>query len=133
MGLFIFDAFWVGAYSRGLIKLFDKCHIKSSLSKHLFFPIIQEQSKFKHYSLAKSSSSSGVGAYSRGGVIRRFTVSILYRTKPLGRTPLLCAILMPLYISLKWKWNISLLVDSHQYQTWGNGKRVCFPNNVRGK
>ena len=50
-------------------KLFDKCRIKSSLSKLLFSVLLQEQSKFRHYSLSKSSSSFGVGAYSRGGLI----------------------------------------------------------------
>ena len=61
----------MGAYSRGgLIKLFDKCHIKSSLSKLLFSILLQEQSKFSHYSLSKSSSLFGVGAYLRGGLLQ---------------------------------------------------------------
>ena len=37
-----------GLIRGGLIKLSDKCCIKSSLSKLLFSIILQEQSKFKH-------------------------------------------------------------------------------------
>ena len=55
-----------GLFDGGPIKLFDKCRIKSSLSMIFFSIQLQEQSKFKHYSLLKSSSSSGVGAYSKG-------------------------------------------------------------------
>ena len=56
-----------GSYSRGrLIQLFDKCCIKSSLSKLLFSVLLQEQSKCRHYSLSKSLSLFGVGAYLRG-------------------------------------------------------------------
>ena len=51
-----------GLFEGELIKLFDKCRIKCSLSKLLFSIILQEQFKFKYYSLSKSSSSSGVGA-----------------------------------------------------------------------
>ena len=50
----------------GVIKLFDKCCIKSSLPKILFSILLQEQSQFKHKSLSQSSSSPRVGAYSRG-------------------------------------------------------------------
>ena len=69
LGAYLFLCFLGGglfegrAYSRvGLIKLFDKCRIKSSLSKLLFSTLLQEQSKLKHWSLSKSSSSSVVGA-----------------------------------------------------------------------
>ena len=55
MGLFISDAFWVGAYSKveglfegGLTKLSDICRRRSSLPKFLSFIIVTEQSKFKH-------------------------------------------------------------------------------------
>ena len=58
-----------GLIRRGLIKLFDKYRIKSSLSKLLFSILLQEQSKFEHQSLSKSSTSSGVGTYSRRGFI----------------------------------------------------------------
>ena len=76
----MFDAFWVGLIRGevlirgGLMKSFDKCHIKSSLSKLLFSILLQEQSKFEHKSLLKSSSSSGVGLIRGGGLIRLYTV-----------------------------------------------------------
>ena len=66
----------MGAYSKGglirggLIKLFDKCHIKSSLSK-LVFSILSQEPDDKNslnlsISLYQSSSSPRVGTYSRG-------------------------------------------------------------------
>ena len=61
--LFLMLSGW-GLIRGGRIKLFDKFRIKSSLSKLLFSIILQEQSKFKHYSLSKSPPS--FGAYSRG-------------------------------------------------------------------
>ena len=44
----IFMLFRWGLIRGGLIELFDKCHIKSSLSKLLFSTLLQKQSKFKH-------------------------------------------------------------------------------------
>ena len=43
--LFLFGGLFEG---RELIKLFDKCRIKSSFSKLLFSILLQEQSIFKH-------------------------------------------------------------------------------------
>ena len=48
-----FAGFWMGLIRGGLtrgglIKLFDKCRIKSSLPKLLFSVLVQEQSIFKH-------------------------------------------------------------------------------------
>ena len=70
--LFISNIFWVGTYSRGVckiiwfVKLFDLYHIKTSLSRLLFYIILKEQSISKHQSISKSSLSSVVGTYSRG-------------------------------------------------------------------
>ena len=55
-------------YSRGegVIATFDICHLKGSLSWVLFSIILKEQSKFRHWSFSKSSSSSGVETYLKG-------------------------------------------------------------------
>ena len=54
------------AYSREAIKLLVTRRIKNSLSTLLFSEILKKQSRFEHWSLSKSSSSSRVGAYSKG-------------------------------------------------------------------
>ena len=58
-------------------KVYDKCRIKSSLSK-LLFSVLLQQSKFRHYSLSKSSSSFGEGAYLRGGLFEGGANSRIY-------------------------------------------------------